>query len=483
VQLIRLRQAEPFELRRLAMEAETLDALAASHPQAAPVRAWAAGRPPLVGDYQTDTGQHSAFWQVGLDLLAALPAKPKRSRPEQALAELILARSREGRMRFLEKHGATLYRKLTNDLSAYRRVEELAYGAAAAIPGLTPSEETVAADARLAQKDKDGHEIDQGLLFNRFLGERATGLHLCQAMLRPRQEALARLERLQRDGRVDLDKASVERRGNASMVLLKNPRSLNAEDDTTIGAVETAVDLALLDPETSICILRGDTIRGGKYDGQNVFCTGINLTRLYHGQIPYLWYLVRDLGFVSKMFRGLSSGPSSDEVFGTTLEKPWAAVVEKFAIGGGCQYLLVMDYVLAASDAYMTLPARKEGIVPAAANLRLPRFVGDRVARQAVMYDRRIDCDSPEGRLICDEVVPASEIDTALARVVERLTSSGVVSAAANRRAFRIGEEPLDLFRTYMAVYARDQALCHFSPALIQNLERHWNAQQRERGD
>jgi thioesterase DpgC len=54
-----------------------------------------------------------------------------------------------------------------------------------------------------------------------------------------------------------------------------------------------------------------------------------------------------------------------------------------------------------------------------------------------------------------------------------------VVSAAGNRRAIRIGQEPLDLFRRYMAVYAREQAWCHFSPALIANLERNWNAHNR----
>jgi thioesterase DpgC len=43
----------------------------------------------------------------------------------------------------------------------------------------------------------------------------------------------------------------------------------------------------------------------------------------------------------------------------------------------------------------------------------------------------------------------------------------------------RVAEEPLDTFRRYMAVYAREQALCHFSPALIANLERNWNAHQR----
>src|SRR5205085_10027489 len=123
-------------------------------------------------------------------------------------------------------------------------------------------------------------------------------------------------------------------------------------------------------------------------------------------------YIQRELGFVNTMFRGLASiDVTPDDVSGVTTEKPWIASVDAFAIGGGCQYLLTMDYVLAAGDAYMTLPARKEGIIPGAANLRLPRFVGDRIARQAIMYGRRLDCDSPEGRLICDQVVPTAEMD------------------------------------------------------------------------
>jgi thioesterase DpgC len=139
-----------------------------------------------------------------------------------------------------------------------------------------------------------------------------------------------------------------------------------------------------------------------------------------------------------------------------------------------------MDYVLAANDAFMTLPARKEGIIPGAANLRLPRFTGDRIARQAIQYERKLTCDSAEGRMICDEVAAAADMDRALDRVIAGLTSSGAVSATANRRALRIGEEPLDTFRSYFSAYARDQAYCHFSPALIANLEREWNAHNRK---
>ena len=67
----------------------------------------------------------------------------------------------------------------------------------------------------------------------------------------------------------------------------------------------------------------------------------------------------------------------------------------------------------------------------------------------------------------------------AIDRVVEALTNSGAVGAIGNRRAFRVAEEPLDMFRRYCAVYAREQAQCHFSPALIANLERYWDAQNR----
>ena len=162
-------------------------------------------------------------------------------------------------------------------------------------------------------------------------------------------------------------------------------------------------------------MLRGGAVEHPKYRGRPIFSAGINLTHLYHGKIPFVWYMQRDMGLVNKIFRGLARDDiSPDEVYGGTIEKPWIAAVDGFAIGGGCQLLLAMDYIVAASDAYMTLPARKEGIIPGAANLRLPRFVGDRIARQAILYGRRLDCDTPEGRLICDEIAPPDGVDAAV---------------------------------------------------------------------
>jgi enoyl-CoA hydratase/carnithine racemase len=453
----------------------SLACLTAAGLAAGDVKAWL--QPSTTGDFAGDSRIFSAFWHHSAGLLARLPARPQRNAAEQAAAELIKQQARQARVRFMQAHGEALYDLLTGRRSRFLRVDELLRTAAAAVPGLVPQE--IEHDVML--RDKEGVEIDHGLFLSAILAAQRCGNHLCHGMLLPRPEAFELLPQFAARGRIDLGTASVDRHGTAATVTMKNPRFLNAEDQTTIDAMEMCVDVALLDQASAVAVLRGGPVDHPKYSGRRVFGSGINLTRLYQGRIPYLWYLQRELGFVHKFYRGLARPDSlPDDVSGDTIEKPWIAAVEAFAIGGHCQYLLTMDYVIAERDAFMTLPARKEGIIPGLANMRLPRFTGDRIARQAIQYERRLACDSPEGRLICDEVVESGTMDAALDRVVQGLSSSGVVSAAANRRAFRVAQEPLDIFRSYCAVYAREQAYCHFSRALIANLERNWNAQSRK---
>ena len=370
------------------------------------------------------------------------------------------------------------YTALTRERTKFVRVDELCRRAAEEFPGILPTAQELAAEAALALRDKKRLEVRQGQFLAEILADPACGTHLCHAMLLPRDDSKNLLNEYKSKNQVDLGTVQLRREGKASIVTMRNPRHLNAEDETTLGPLETAIDVATLDERSEICVLRGSQVEHPKYAGRNLFGAGINLTHLYQGKIRYLWYIIRDLGLVNKLYRGLALPDASPEI--NSIEKPWIAAVEAFAIGGHCQILLAVDYTLAAADAYLTLPARKEGIVPGAANLRLPRFVGDRIARQAIMNERRLDCASPEGRMICDEIVPPGEMDAAIKNIVERLTSSGVVSAASNRRAIRIAQEPLDTFRRYMSVYAREQAHCHFSPALIANLERNWNAANRK---
>jgi thioesterase DpgC len=442
---------------------------------------WSESFPIATGEFEPDAREYGAFWRQSAALLRRVPPKPRRNEVERAAADALLSDARASRESFLAAHVEQIYDLLTERASTFRRLDDLVYAAARLVPGLVPTRGEVEAEAVHPQGDKDGVEIDQGLFLAHVLSRPRIGEHLCHAMLLPRSESAALATEFASRGSLDLGAARLTRRGKAVHLDMINPRFLNAEDDTTLAQTETAVDVATLDWTTEIAVIRGGAIDSGKYQGRRIFGAGINLTHIYLGKIPYLWFLIRDLGYVHKLLRGVATQDSvPDDVSGRGVEKLWIAAIDTFAIGGHCQAILCIDYVLAASDAFLTLPARKEGIIPGFANLRLPRFVGDRMARQAILYERRIECDSAEGRLICDEIVPAAEMDTTVDRVVEGLTSAGAVSSIGNRRAIRVGQESLDLFRRYASVYAREQAYCHFSPALIANLERNWDAKNRK---
>jgi thioesterase DpgC len=373
-----------------------------------------------------------------------------------------------------------IYAGLTDGYRRQLRVSELVYAAAEQFPEQLPGRAAIAAERELLQKDKQGLEVSQGIFVAHVLAHPRSGFHLMHSMSQPTTEALARQEELEREGGVDLGPIRVDREGDVGHVTVQNHAFLNSEDDASTAALEVAVDLVLLDDSISVGVLRGAPATHHKHAGRRILGSGINLTHLYKGKISLVEFMLeRELGQVSKMYRGHDLAPFASDLLERRREKPWIAVVDSFAIGGTCQWLLVMDYVIAETGSYFVLPARKEGIIPGCANLRLPRFVGERVTRQAIFFDRSFPADSPEGRMLADEVVAPGDIEGAIRGAAREVISAGATSLGANRMALRQAQEPLDLFRRYMSTYAEQQAYCLYSPALIDNLERNWNARDR----
>lgn len=382
---------------------------------------------------------------------------------------------------FFARHATAMYEILTANRSKYPRVVELVYAAAEKFPGLLPSRREIDEERALQrQSAKEGREIDQGLFMSHVLADATCGNHLIHAMLRPRKEAEEKLAEFKRTGFVDLGAASVRRKGIVGEVNLTNAKFLNAEDDIATAALETAVDLVLLDDQIKVGVLRGGHVEHPKYRGKRVFNSGINLTHLYYGRISFLEFLLeRELGLVNKMYRGLWLSDFYHELLECFVEKPWLAVVDQFAIGGGCQILCVMDRVIAEPGSYFNLPASKEGFIPGVSNLRFPRLVGIQLARHGIFFEKAFPAESPEGGKICDEVVPSDQMDEAIMRNTAQMIRGGFVSTVGNRKGLRVGQEPLPAFRHYMAVYSRQQALCLYDQDLIDNLERIWEPEKR----
>ena len=431
----------------------------------------------LASDYRS---AEDYFGALDRELTALGPAQLRDPAANRVAAE-VRQQTLQAKEAFFRRHAVAIYDELTNGCTTERRLADLVYAAAARYPALLPSREAIGRERALKQQiAKQGHEIDQGLFAAHVLADERCGTHLVLAMLRPKPEAEALLADFIRTGRADLGLARVERIGNVGHVTHTNPKFLNAEDDAVVAALETAVDLVLLDDQIEVGVLRGDFVPHPKYAGRRVFNAGINLTHLYYGQISLVEFMLeRDLGYVNKMYRGHWRSHASPELLEDTVEKPWIAAVEAFAIGGGCQLLCVMDRIIAETGAYFTLPASKEGFIPGAANLRLPRLVGIHRTRQAIFFENGFQADTPEGMMICDEVTTREDMDAAIGRNAAQMVRAGVTSTASNRKALRVAQEPLSVFRRYMAVYSRQQSLCIYDQALIENLEHSWQPQRR----
>jgi thioesterase DpgC len=289
------------------------------------------------------------------------------------------------------------------------------------------------------------------------------------AMLRPTPRALGLLREFSRTGVADLGSVRIERGMGVAYLTMCRDDCLNAEDNQQVEDMETAVDLALLDPGTHVGLLRGGVMSHPRYRGRRVFSAGINLKALHAGRISLVDFLLRrELGYIRKLI----SGVLVEDIVSwhsPTVQKPWIAAVDGFAIGGGMQLLLVFDHVIAASDSYFSLPAAQEGIVPGAASFRLSRAVGPRLSRQIILEGRRIWASEPDARLIADEVVEPAGMEEAIEGSLGRLQRPAVV---ANRRLLSLAEEPPGEFRRYMAEFAVSQALRLYSDDVIRKVSR-----------
>ena len=292
---------------------------------------------PAPDHLERDAARHAPIFTQGWALCEALPPK-SRTPAERAAGELLVRLLADLCERFCRVHRVAMYERLTDGYQRHIRVDDLVWRAGELWPGILPTRAEVRREQERMQMDKDGLEVQQGMFLSQVMAEPKPGLHLLASMLRPKNESLELIKTFREKGVVELDCAKVEAKGRIGTITTRNPIFLNAEDEESLGSQETALDLVLLHPDLQMGVLRGAVVDHPRYKGRRVFDSGLNLTKLYHGKIGFTsFFIARDMGFVNKFYRGLClNGPAVGDEPEDTLEKPWVAAVESFAIGGGC---------------------------------------------------------------------------------------------------------------------------------------------------
>jgi enoyl-CoA hydratase len=113
------------------------------------------------------------------------------------------------------------------------------------------------------------------------------------------------------------------------------------------------------------------------------------------------------------------------------VRKPVIAAVAGFALGGGCELVMMCDIVIAADTARFGQPEIKLGVIPGAGGTqRLPRAIGKAKAMDLVLTGRMMDAAEAERAGLVSRVVPAAELLTTALAAAATICQMGGPSVA-----------------------------------------------------
>ena len=177
-----------------------------------------------------------------------------------------------------------------------------------------------------------------------------------------------------------------EQRGAVLQVTLNRPKA-NAID------VETSRELGEVfagfrdDPELRVAIITGA--------GEKFFCPGWDLKAAAEGEAVDSDYGVGGFG-------GLQELPD--------LNKPVIAAVNGICCGGGLEWALSADMILAAEHATFALPEINSGTIADAATLKLPKRIPWHIAMELLFTGRWMDAPEAHHWGLVNEVTPLAKL-------------------------------------------------------------------------
>jgi enoyl-CoA hydratase len=130
-----------------------------------------------------------------------------------------------------------------------------------------------------------------------------------------------------------------------------------------------------------------------------------------------------------------------------TSKKITIAVVNGFALGGGCELAMSCDLIYASSKAKFGQPEVNLGLIPGfGGTQRLQRLVGIQKARELIYTGKIISADEAKAIGLVAQVFAPEELENEISKLIEEITSKGRYALSQAKSAMRLGQD-MDLNR------------------------------------
>jgi enoyl-CoA hydratase len=128
------------------------------------------------------------------------------------------------------------------------------------------------------------------------------------------------------------------------------------------------------------------------------------------------------------------------------LPQPVIAAVNGFALGGGCEFAIACDFILASENAVFGQPEVALGIIPGfGGSVRLARFVGQPRARELIYTGRKIKAAEALRIGLANDVVPLAGLLARAREVAQEIRKNSPLAVARSKRLMnQIYTQPID---------------------------------------
>lgn len=202
-------------------------------------------------------------------------------------------------------------------------------------------------------------------------------------------------------------------------ITFHRPEALNALNSELLDDLDAAVSDAALDPDVRVIVFTGE----GK-----AFISGADINEMNNKKnLEIIDYSRKG----AALFRRIE-----------TLPKPTIAAVNGYAFGGGLEFALCCDVILANEKASFALPEATLGIVPGFnGTQRLPKIIGLSKAKEMMFTGRRVKADEALAMGLVFKVFSLEDFQAEVIREAEMMASASASAISLIKSAVCAGAD------------------------------------------
>ncbi len=203
---------------------------------------------------------------------------------------------------------------------------------------------------------------------------------------------------------MDFENLLFEIKNSIATIIVNRPQKLNALNEETIKELGVAITEVQTNPEIKAAILTGA--------GEKAFVAGADISEL------------SKLGMVE----ATEASRLGQQVFSKfeKCSKPVVALVNGFALGGGCELAMSCHFRIASDTARFGQPEVNLGLVPGyGGTQRLPRLVGRGRSLELLLTGDMISAQRAYEIGLVNKVVPLSELNDEGIKMLSKIISKG----------------------------------------------------------